>query len=301
MRKILKWVGIIFGVLMGLAILAIAAIYYVTQTRLDKIYQIKVEAIAIPSDQNSRERGEHLVTTMGFCTECHGEKLAGQVWDDGWLVGRIAVPNLTSGKGGIGSSFSDEDWVRAIRYGIGIDKKSLKVMPSNYYYKLSDGDLAAIVAYLKQLPPSDNELPKTSIGPMARLSILLEPSILPAQVIEYDAPRPPEPVPGVTVEYGKYLANVCTVCHGENLAGMEGPGGGKNLTPGGDLAEWSEADFIRAVRTGVTPSGKNLDPEMMPWKSVGKFSDDELKAIWLYLRSLPAIETPEQGSKGASG
>jgi mono/diheme cytochrome c family protein len=297
MGKILKWLGVLIGALLGLAILAVAAIYYVTQTRMDKVYSIRVEAVVVPTDPNSRERGKHLVATMGFCTECHGENLAGQVWDDGWLVGRLAVPNLTSGKGGIGSRFSDEDWVRAIRYGVGTDYKSLKIMPSNYFYKISDGDLGAIIAYLKQLPPSDNELPKTSIGPMARLSILQDPSILPAQVIDHRTPRPPEPEPAVTVEYGKYLANACTVCHGENLAGMEGPGGGKNLTRGGDLGKWTEADFMRAVRTGVTPNGKTLDPEMMPWKSVGQFSDDELKAIWLYLQSLPSIETPVQASE----
>jgi hypothetical protein len=52
------------------------------------------------------------------------------------------------------------------------------------------------------------------------------------------------------------------------------------------------------VRTGVTPEGETLDPEMMPWKSIGQFSDDELKAIWLYINSVPAVETPEQASQG---
>ena len=298
MRKALKWLGILMGALLGLALLALAAIYYITETRLNQVYDVQVESVPIPTDQASIERGRHLVTTMGFCTDCHEENLAGVAWDDGPLVGKVSVRNLTTGDGGVGSTYTDEDWVRAIRHGIGLDGKSLIVMPSNFYYRISDADLGAIVAYLKQLPPVDNELPPTTIGPMARLFILQDPTILPAAIIDHDGPRPPEPVPGVTVEYGEYLATMCTICHGEDLAGEEGAGGGMNLTPGGNLANWTEDDFIRSVRTGVTPEGETLDPEMMPWKSIGQFSDDELKAIWLYINSVPAVETPEQASQG---
>jgi len=44
------------------------------------------------------------------------------------------------------------------------------------------------------------------------------------------------------------------------------------------------------MRTGVTPTGKQLDSELMPWKSMGQMSDDELKAIWLYLQTLPPVQ-----------
>jgi hypothetical protein len=61
-----------------------------------------------------------------------------------------------------------------------------------------------------------------------------------------------------------------------------------NLTPGGDPGGWSEADFIAAMRTGITPSGQALIPEM-PWQLYGKMTDEELRAVWLYLQSLPAL------------
>lgn len=60
-----------------------------------------------------------------------------------------------------------------------------------------------------------------------------------------------------------------------------------NLTPGGELVAWTEEDFINTIRTGRTPGGHDLDPEFMPWKEYRNFTDDELKAIWLYLQSLP--------------
>jgi mono/diheme cytochrome c family protein len=101
------------------------------------------------------------------------------------------------------------------------------------------------------------------------------------------------PEPGVTVQYGRYLAHNCTLCHGQDLAGVSGEGGGLNLTPGGDLANWTQGDFIKVMRTGITPDSDNLDPELMPWQSLRKLTDDEIKAIWLYLQSLPPIENLE--------
>jgi mono/diheme cytochrome c family protein len=115
--------------------------------------------------------------------------------------------------------------------------------------------------------------------------------VLPANIIDHEAERPPAPAPGVTAEYGGYLANSCQICHEKNLAGANDPGGGLNLTPAGNLASWSEEEFIKTLRTGMTPEGKKLDSELMPWPSVGKMTDDELKAIWMYLNTLPPVQT----------
>lgn len=294
MRSILKWISILIGALIGLALLALVSIYYITESKLNQTYDLQVEEIAIPTDEASIERGKHLVTTMGLCTECHLANFSGEVWDDGPLVGKLVVNNLTPGQGGVGSTFTHADWVRALRHGVGQDGKSLIIMPSNLYNRISDPDLGAIIAYLKQIPPVDNQLPETSIGPMARMFILQDPSMLPAQVIDHSKPRPPDPEPGVTATYGEYLATVCIICHGENLAGEEGAGGGLNLTPAGGLGEWTEEDFINTMRTGNTPEGDNLDEEVMPWRSLGQMTDDELKAIWLYLQTVPPVETLER-------
>jgi cytochrome c553 len=85
---------------------------------------------------------------------------------------------------------------------------------------------------------------------------------------------------------------LCGECHAANLAGIvgeDGPPPGPNLTPGGDLGDWTEADFMAAIRTGQTPNGRSLDPEMMPWPTFSQMSDTELQAIWAYLQSLPAL------------
>jgi len=288
--KIFQWIGIFLIAVLGLAVLALLALYYRTNEMVYKTYDVKFASLKISMDAQSIERGRRIVTTRGGCTECHSPNLAGQVFDEGMLVGRMVIPNLTSGKGGIGAEFTDEDWIRAIRYGLNKNGTSLLGMPSEVFNGLSDSDLAAIISYLRSVPPVDTNHPKSRLGPMFRWFILSEPHALPASLINFSAPRPPDPVPGVTVEYGKYLAIACKICHMDNFAGGTEPGQGLNLTPGGDLAKWNEEDFLKALRTGVTPSGKKLDPTLMPWQSMGKMSDDELKAIWLFLKSLPPIE-----------
>ena len=62
-----------------------------------------------------------------------------------------------------------------------------------------------------------------------------------------------------------------------------------NLTPGGELRAWTEEQFITTMRTGVTPSGTEMN--YMPWQYKGQMTDDELKAVWAYLMSLPELPT----------
>jgi hypothetical protein len=86
----------------------------------------------------------------------------------------------------------------------------------------------------------------------------------------------------------------CRGCHGLKLSGgrVAGPPGippASNLTPTG-LGNWSEADFEKALRTGKKPDGTIIN-DFMPWQLAGKMTDEELHAIWVYLKSVPAQET----------
>jgi mono/diheme cytochrome c family protein len=231
------------------------------------------------------------------CTECHGHDFGGSVILEEPGFGRIVASNLTAGQGGIGAAYSEEDWVRAIANGVDPYGRALLAMPSAEYHQLSDEDLGALLAYLMSLEPVDRQLPGNEIG--LPLRALVVAGLIPgpeAERIEHNAPRPEAPERGITAQYGQYLALTCTGCHGAGFSGGPVPGAppdalpAPNLTPGGDLAGWTEADFVRTLRTGVTPLDHNLDPEQMPWPVLGQMTDDELKAVWLYLRSLPATE-----------
>jgi mono/diheme cytochrome c family protein len=88
--------------------------------------------------------------------------------------------------------------------------------------------------------------------------------------------------------------NDCRVCHGPDLNGGPFPDPTiklitPNITPGGEPGFWPEEQFINTIRTGKTPGGHELNPEHMPWKDYRNFQDDELKAIWAYLQTLPKL------------
>jgi mono/diheme cytochrome c family protein len=291
MSRVFRWIGKGLGVFLGLLIVAAIILYVVSDASLNRTYSISVEPLTVPTDAASVERGKHLVNSIGFCHDCHGEKLEGKVMADDLITGRLIAPNLTTGKGGMANKLTDADWVRAIRHGVAPNGKSLIVMASNIFTHFGDADLTAMIAYVKSVPPVDNELPEIQIGPLGRLYLVMQPDVLAAQVIDHTRSRPAAPPPGRTAEYGQYLSFICRTCHGDDLGGKEGEGGGMNLTPGGDLAKWTEADFVHALRTGETLEGRKLDNEKMPWRAIGQLTDDEIGALWLYLKSLPAIET----------
>ena len=212
------------------------------------------------------------------------------------IMANLYASNLTSGKGGANEAYTDAELVRAIRQGVGHDDKSLWFMPSQEFNHWSDADVGAIVAYLNQVPPVDNQLPENSGGPLGRALFLAGMiPLLPAELIDHDRERETAPPIAVSVEYGAYLGRGCQGCHGEDLAGGPIPGAppgspeSANLTLGGELAGWSEANFIETLRTGTTPDGRQLDAEWMPWPTLSKMTNDELKAIWLYLQTVPGV------------
>ena len=60
-------------------------------------------------------------------------------------------------------------------------------------------------------------------------------------------------------------------------------------TIGGELAGWTEEDFINTIRTGVNPAGRQLD-DSMPWQELARWHDEDLSAVFKYLKSLPAAQ-----------
>jgi mono/diheme cytochrome c family protein len=297
MKRILKWIGIIFGGLIALLAMVVFALWLAANSRLNQTYDIPVERVAIPTDQASMEEGKRLVSI--YCAECHTRDLGGQDVFNDPLLGRAGVPNLTRGEGGVGAQYSDADWVRSIRHGVRPNGKPLFLMPSHDLYHLSDEDLGQIIAYVKSVPPVERVIPEVVFRPLGGALVTLGAfgDVFSAELIDHTAPRPAAPQPGATAEYGQYLANSfgCRNCHGNALSGGKPSDPASplapNLTPGGDLSAWSESDFTRAMRTGVRPDGQVLNPAFMPWPAVSRFTDDELKAIWLYLSSLPALST----------
>lgn len=298
MHRAVKLGVIVTASIAGLAIAAIGTIYGLSAAQLRRSYPLPPQAsLSIDIAGGDLVRGEHLVRAVSLCVECHGEDLGGNQFMDAGPIGIAVGTNLTRGAGGIGAAFTDEDWVLAIRHGLRRNGRSLLIMPSEAYAHYSDADLAAVIAYVKAVPPVDRELPPTTLRLLGRA--LLAAGKLPMQVAENmpELTQRDAPPAGPTVAYGAYLANVagCTGCHGPDLTGgAGGPPGSPlppNLTPAGNMGKWSEQEFVRSLREGVRPDGTTVN-EAMPWKFIGRMTDDELHAIWLYLGSVPAQTAP---------
>jgi mono/diheme cytochrome c family protein len=299
MQRVLKAIGYLAAGVAALLLVVAAAVYGFSEARYRKQYAVASSAVAVPKDSATIARGEHLVQSFGGCVECHGENLGGRMVIDDPAIGRIYGVNLTPGAGGVGATLTEADIVRALRHGVGRDGRALKVMPSTDYVHLSESDLAAIVAYVKTRPPVDSASPAIRVGPVGRaLFVAGKLPFLHAERIDHSKSAAMSVVPGATVEYGKYVAAVgCQGCHGPALAGGPIVGGAPNwppaanLTPAGSLKGWTEDGFTAFMRTGKRPNGTPVN-EVMPIRLTKKMTDEEIRALWLYLKTLPATPTP---------
>lgn len=296
MKNVLKWIAIVLGSLIILVLIAGVVMYFIGESRLNKTYNVPASNLTLPTDAASIEYGKHRAEVL--CQGCHGKDLSGDNdWFNAPALGHIGAANLTTGEGGLPSDFATEDFVRAARHGINRNGKPIYMIAVPSTARLSDEDLSAIIAYVKTVPPVDKQIQERKFTPLAKVLIaagLL--GKLPAEVVSHEA-HVSAPAAGPTAEYGEYLLNTndCRVCHGQNLNGGAFPDPTRkkispNLTPGGELASWTEEQFINTIRTGTTPGGHQLDPNFMPWQGYRQFYDNELKAIWRYLQTLPKLE-----------
>lgn len=293
MLRVLKWIGI---ALVVLVVGAVGTVYALSSSAFSKTYDPPEETgITVPADSASIARGEHLFKVTATCAECHTSDAGGAVMGEGGPFEVLAAPNLTSGTGGVTADFTPRDWERAIRHGIRADGTSLIVMPSEAFTYLTDEDLGAIIAYLKQAPPVDRQFPRSEFSFLGRALVSAgQLPLLVAAKTERLAHVPAIPR-DTSAAYGRYLASIggCHGCHGFGLSGgrVAGPPDAppaSNLTPAG-IGHWSREDFARAIRQGRRPDGSELST-FMPWKVFAGMTDDEISALWAYVSAVPSKE-----------
>lgn len=256
-------------------------------------------------------RGEYIVRDAAVCGGCHAAPaprdadgtLSGGREFKNWRIGTARASNLTPDhETGLGT-WSDAEIVRALRTGQRKDGRLIApVMPYGWFSGMSDRDALAVARYLRSLEPVRNEVKqKPSFWFNLGKLLFLGPE-RPAQVV-----APPR---AATARYGQYLSQhvaLCADCHTPRsgimatpdrrrlFAGTASPPKGwpanpGNLTPDSatGMGAWSETDFLRTLRTGVNPKGDSLH-SFMPWREIRRMTDDDLRAIYLYLRTLPPI------------
>ncbi|MBI5300933.1 MAG: c-type cytochrome [Chloroflexi bacterium] len=293
-NAILKWGGVVLSGLLTLVALAITGVALMGMLKTYAPPGNPVSNIKVQGTPEQIARGEKFAN---MCTGCHsvGNKLPliGSTQNfalipNGPNLGSIYPPNLTPA--GELKDWSDGEIIRALREGIHKSGRPLIIMPSEAFHSLSDADVYALVAYLRSQPATKNipesDAPSNSPNMLGVFMLSIGMFNTSAQPpITQPIPAPP---PGVNLENGKYLTTVlaCADCHGKSYKGGD-PSGFAPVGPNilAIVPAWSDADFIKLFRTGTDPAGKVVAEEM-PWKDYAKFSDDELKAILMYLKSL---------------
>jgi len=302
----------LLGVVAVLLLVVVVAVVFVA-SRQHLTFDAPLPGVTASSDSAVISRGRYVVRELANCANCHGDPtqterlMAGEdVPLSGGLVfdippGRILARNITPDpETGIGS-YSDGQVARALRFGVGHDGRAL--LPFMEMQGLSDEDLAAVVSYLRTQPPVRNAVPMhtfTLLGRVVRATVLAEP-VGPKQTPPHESPR------GATVENGRYLVESvvnCGGCHtlrdfrtgafiGPHLAGGQMPDehvpgrtwAPPNLTSDpttGRLARFTEDAFVERMRAGRAYPGSP-----MPWQSFQRLDEDDLRAIYRYLKTVP--------------
>ena len=266
------------------------------------------------------QRGTYLAEHVPGCMDCHtpselgpnGPEApaakfgSGQVFPMSGLPGTVIAPNLTSDpETGIGN-WTDDQLSRAIREGVSRDGRSLfPLMPYQHFRNMSDEDVASIVVYLRTLAPVHNPLPQTKIIFPVKYFMRVVPQPV-AQVSQPDLSTP--------ISRGKYLVDMaaCADCHtrpnhgkpapglefagGRDFSGSWGPLASSNITPDPTgIGDYTEETFVKALRTGY--AGKRQLNTLMPWQVYSGQTDEDLKAMYAYLKTLAPVHHRVDNSK----
>ena len=262
-------------------------------------------------------RGEYLANHVAVCMDCHSSRdwsrfsgppvegtlgMGGDLFDQKFgFPGAYYAKNITPE--GIGH-YTDGELFRTITTGVNKEGKALfPVMPSHYYGQMDEEDIKCVIAYLRTLKPIKNQVPE-SVSDFPMNFII--------NTIPHKASFTKRPEKTDVINYGKYLTNAasCVDCHtkfekGSLIAGTEFGGGREFPFPDGSIVRssnispdeetgiggWDDEVFVslfRAHSDSVTLNTK-LNPgdfnSIMPWTMYGKMTEEDLKAIFAYLKT----------------
>lgn len=265
------------------------------------------------------ERGRYLANHVNVCIDCHStrdwkryagpitpgtEGKGGELFSREFgFPGQFYSKNITPT--GI-SSYTDGELERLITTGVAKDGRAMfPVMPYPNYANMCQGDVDALIAYLRTLPPLPGEYPAAELDFPMNLIV----KTIPKEVPRPECPKPPS-AGGDVVTWGKYVANAasCIECHTKSDKGKKvgAPFAGgfefalpvgtvvsANITPDAEtgIGSWNKEVFLARFRGHASieePEVKKGEMQtVMPWQMYGGMSEEDLGALFEYLRTVP--------------
>jgi hypothetical protein len=268
------------------------------------------------------ERGKYLAHHVALCMDCHSQRdftrfsgppkegtegTGGDSFNDkldvpGIIYARNITPDTVNGIG----KWTDDEIARAITRGISKNGDTLfPLMPYPHYNGMSKEDLYSIIAYLRTLKPSSNKVPERK---------LMIPMAMAYPPLQSESPeKNSKPDVSDMVKYGGYIMNsaACMDCHtpmdkGQFVMQKFMAGGRKfdmgsfvvtspNITADSatGIGKWSEDMFLEKFKLYRDKATYSSNPgkinSIMPWSMYANMNDFDIKAIYRYLRTLPAV------------
>ncbi|UZD22755.1 cytochrome c [Algoriphagus halophytocola] len=330
MKKLIKVFAYLIGTLIVLGLIGIAYVNFAfpkVQPAPDLTVDISPDRVA---------RGAYLANHVTVCVDCHSVRdfsqfsgpitpgtlgQGGDRFDQNMgFPGVFYAKNITPA--GI-SDYTDGELFRLITTGVTNEGRAMfPLMPYAYYGKMDPEDIYDIIAYIRTLEPIENEVPESKAD--FPVNIILK-------TIPKDATPMDKPAKTDQVAYGKYLTNAasCVECHtpvdaqGVILAGQEFSGGREFASPDGSvvrssnitqhvengIGNWTEELFVGRFKQYLD-SGYHLPQvapgefnSIMPWVMYAGMKEEDLKAIYAYLKTVEPISnsvvkfTPPSGAE----
>ena len=291
-----KWVKRTSILLVTLALAGVVAAVVgkiMGENKMTRQIAVAVAPVALNADAAHIEQGRYLFSTRG-CAECHGANGGGkEVIKDGAML--VVSPNITAGTNSVTAHYRTEDWVRTLRHGVKPNGHPVMIMPSEDYNRLTDDDVASVIAYVKQLPPAAGRIAVVQLPVPVKALYAFGAIRDAAEKIDHSLPSSIPVASAITPAYGAYVANTCLGCHGEHLSGGKIPGAppawpaAANLTPGkgSAMARYPSPEvFVAMLRSGRRPDGKAIST-VMPFASLGAMNDTDVNALYAFIKTLP--------------
>ncbi len=317
MKKFLKVLG--YGLLVIL--LLFAALLGYVKFGLPHVTARNIHIARTPA---RLARGKYLANHVVGCLVCHSKRdpnffgmpiqpgtegEGGQVFGvpDGF-PGNFVSKNITPYHLG---NWTDGELLRAIAGGENKDGQALfPIMPYTHFGIMDTEDIYSVIAYIRTLPSIASDNPASSADfPM---SLILH-------TIPGNPDFQPRPLPSDSLAYGKYMVNaaLCALCHtrivdGKPAVGMDFAGGmqfrpptggiltSANITPDleSGIGGWTREAFIQRFKSTLVnnqnpaPAPRDAYNPIMPWQYYAGMTDQDLGAIYAYLRTLKPVHNP---------
>lgn len=315
MKKIFKIVGII----LLLVIVAIGGLLLYVKTALPNVGE--AEEIKIDYTAERIARGEYLANCVNVCMDCHStrdwSKFSGPLIEGTFGQGgdrfdqTVGMPGIFYARNitpeGI-SRYSDGELFRVITTGVTKEGRAMfPLMPYPYYGRMDREDIYSIIAYIRSLPPMKNEVPE-SVADFPMNFII--------NTIPQKANLQARPDPSDELAHGAYLTNAsgCVECHtqvdqGRIIVDLSFGGGrefsfpdgsvvrSSNISPDPEtgIGNWTKESFVARFKAYADSSytAPSVNPgefnTIMPWTMYAKMKEEDLAAIYTYLKTVKPI------------